>query len=281
MAILNAQYTQKALNRQLSRDSSKSPFPSGIWTDSLDVLSIFHPYSSRNTAAILSQKPDATWIASFTDWTRCGRYIKKGEKGIRVIAPHICYAIDPDTGRMTQQLAFHLAHRFDISQTVAFDVPETPCCIRGAKVADYGLLRDALMAVSPVPMEFLNLRGDVNGYYDSDRRCIMLRDSLPDPQANKAIIRAIAHARLCEMDTTKAHADPCIQEIQSVAYVVCRYLGLDTPNYNADHINRWAKKQTLDDHKALMETVTRASGQIIKDLEELQATAAEPETRRK
>ena len=35
----------------------------------------------------MMQKPDATMCQSFTGWKEMGRFVKKGEKGIRVMAP--------------------------------------------------------------------------------------------------------------------------------------------------------------------------------------------------
>lgn len=35
---------------------------------------------------IMMQKPDATMCQSFTGWKEMGRFVKKGEKGIRVMA---------------------------------------------------------------------------------------------------------------------------------------------------------------------------------------------------
>lgn len=36
---------------------------------------------------IMMQKPDATMCQSFTGWKEMGRFVKKGEKGIRFMAP--------------------------------------------------------------------------------------------------------------------------------------------------------------------------------------------------
>ena len=35
----------------------------------------------------MMQKPDATMCQSFIGWKEMGRFVKKGEKGIRVMAP--------------------------------------------------------------------------------------------------------------------------------------------------------------------------------------------------
>lgn len=56
-------------------------------TQYLAMLGRFHRYSFGNVLLILSQRPDATHVAGFSTWKQMGRYVKKGEKGIVIIAP--------------------------------------------------------------------------------------------------------------------------------------------------------------------------------------------------
>ena len=44
-------------------------------------------YSINNQILIMMQRPDATMCQSFNAWKSVGRTIKKGEKGIRILAP--------------------------------------------------------------------------------------------------------------------------------------------------------------------------------------------------
>lgn len=53
----------------------------------LDFCSRLPRYSLNNQILIMLQKPDATMCQSFTGWKEMGRFVKKGEKGIRVLAP--------------------------------------------------------------------------------------------------------------------------------------------------------------------------------------------------
>jgi hypothetical protein len=47
----------------------------------------FHNYSLGNVMAIAMQRPDAVRVAGFHTWRELGRYVKKGEKGIQILAP--------------------------------------------------------------------------------------------------------------------------------------------------------------------------------------------------
>src|SRR5580698_6770829 len=56
-------------------------------TSYLDAMSRFHNYSFGNVLEIARQKPTATRVAGLYAWNQLGRKVKKGEKGIRILAP--------------------------------------------------------------------------------------------------------------------------------------------------------------------------------------------------
>jgi len=53
----------------------------------LIAMSRFHEYSWHNQLLIWVQRPDATLVKGFQGWKELGRYVKKGETGIRILAP--------------------------------------------------------------------------------------------------------------------------------------------------------------------------------------------------
>src|SRR5436190_21057650 len=53
----------------------------------LDAQARFHRYSWANTLLILQQRPDATRVASFRTWQSLGRFVRRGEHGIRIFVP--------------------------------------------------------------------------------------------------------------------------------------------------------------------------------------------------
>jgi hypothetical protein len=57
------------------------------WERFLDVQARFHRYSFLNTLGILLQRPEATRVAGFHTWRQLGRRVRKGEKGIAILAP--------------------------------------------------------------------------------------------------------------------------------------------------------------------------------------------------
>ena len=52
-------------------------------------MSRFHNYSFGNVLEIARQRPTATRVAGLYAWNQLGRKVKKGEKGIRILAPII------------------------------------------------------------------------------------------------------------------------------------------------------------------------------------------------
>src|SRR3984885_5623574 len=53
----------------------------------LDAMSRFHNYSFGNVLEIARQRPDATRVAGLYAWNQLGRKVRKGGKGIRILAP--------------------------------------------------------------------------------------------------------------------------------------------------------------------------------------------------
>ena len=53
----------------------------------LKTMARFHKYSFHNVCLIAAQCPTATRVAGFQTWRTMGRFVRKGEKGIAILAP--------------------------------------------------------------------------------------------------------------------------------------------------------------------------------------------------
>ena len=73
----------KALIEQLEAGHS------GALTAYLNAMSRFHNYSLGNILEIARQRPEATRVAGLYAWNQLGRKVKRGERGIRILAPII------------------------------------------------------------------------------------------------------------------------------------------------------------------------------------------------
>lgn len=66
----------------------KELFESEKYKNYLSTMSKFHNYSFNNTLLIALQRPDASLVAGYQAWQKnFNRHVKRGEKGIRILAP--------------------------------------------------------------------------------------------------------------------------------------------------------------------------------------------------
>ena len=62
---------------------------SEVLTEYPGTIARFHTYSFGNVMLIARQKSDATNIAGIRTWNSLGRFVKRGEKGILILAPMV------------------------------------------------------------------------------------------------------------------------------------------------------------------------------------------------
>jgi N-terminal domain of anti-restriction factor ArdC len=92
------------------------------------VLARFGGYSPRNAKLIAAQRPDATVVAGFREWLAQGRAVRKGEHGIKILAPSR-YAADAGEDESSEtageasadHMRFVFVTVFDIAQTDALE----------------------------------------------------------------------------------------------------------------------------------------------------------------
>src|ERR1700704_1085404 len=62
---------------------------SDVLTQYLAAMARFHTFSFGNVMLIARQKPEATNVAGIRAWNSLGRFVKRGEKGILILAPMV------------------------------------------------------------------------------------------------------------------------------------------------------------------------------------------------
>ena len=98
---------------------------SDVLTQYLNAMARFHNYSFGNIMLIARQKPQATNVAGIRTWNSLGRFVKRGEKGIMILAPMIGRKkadggaeSASDAKESTSQLyGFRAVYVFDVCQT--------------------------------------------------------------------------------------------------------------------------------------------------------------------
>ena len=191
-------------------------FQSERYMNYLRTMSRFHKYSFNNTMLIHMQKPDATLVTGYSKWEqKFNRHVKRGEKGIRIIAPTPFKKkieqekLDPDTklplrdkdGNIIMEEKevkipmFKPVVVFDVSQTEGEPLPTLSSDLRG-DVKHYEIFMEALRRSSPVPMELKAISGDMDGFFNLDDQSITIREGMSEVQTICAAVHEITHAKL-------------------------------------------------------------------------------------
>jgi hypothetical protein len=209
------------------------------WRRMLEVAGQFHTYSTSNVLLILAQRPDATRVAGYRTWQRMGRQVRRGEKGIMILAPVVYRRRPVDQHDETEQpelarilRGFTVVHVWDQAQTSGEPLPEVrPILLDGDN--DVGLWDR--MARRVAAAGFGLERGpcrEANGLTDYARRVVRVRDDLHDLQAAKTLAHELAHVLL--HDRTE-YAPGCRGraevEAESVAFLITAAFEVDAGDY--------------------------------------------------
>lgn len=260
---------EQMLNEVLNRleDGVRQVYRSDEWKRYLSVMSKFHTYSCRNSLLIYLQKPDATHVAGYQVWKKeFGRQVRKGEKGIRILAPVKIKQADAVSEKNEYVISgFRTACVFDISQTWGDPVPLSLCQTLQGKVEDYPLFINALLLASPVQVRFEKTAEGIRGLYRPLDEEIIISPGMPECQTVKTLLHEIAHALLHKDNRSSAHEERVRREVEaeSVAYAVSSCFGIDTSSYSFSYIAAWAEDQELKRLKESMETIRRTSAHLI------------------
>ena len=258
----------------------KDLFESDNYINDLKCMSRFTDYSFNNTILIAMQRPDSSLVAGFRKWNEFNRYVKKGEKGIKILAPCI-YKVDKEDGdNKTEQTnkddeeervlkGFRVVHVFDISQTEGEELPTIAHELDGS-VEGYSDFMAALKQVSPVPIEFRAIPGSANGYFHLTDKNIVIDTGMSEIMNCKTTIHEIAHAILHNQDDgAEKDVDRRTKEVQaeSVSFCVCQFYGLPTEDYSFGYIAGWSSGRDLKELKASLDTIRQTANTIIKGID--------------
>ena len=279
----------------------KELFESDKYMQYLKTMSRFHSYSLNNTLLIAMQKPDATLVASFNKWRdQFSRYVKKGERGIKIIAPTPYKVkkeqekIDPvthapmldDHGKVqTEEVEvkipmFKVVSVFDLSQTEGEPLPALASDLTG-DVNQYKIFMEALKRSSPVPITFENMETGKDGYFSSREQRIALREGMSEVQTVAAAIHEIAHSKLHNYETEKqaikedegapipTPKDRRTEEVEaeSIAFAVCTYYGIKTDENSFGYIASWSKGKELPELRSSLELINKTASALIGDID--------------
>ena len=289
----NREQQMYEITKQLE-EGVKALFTSERYTEYLKTMSKFYNYSFNNTVLIALQRPEATLVAGYSAWQKnFHRQVKKGEKGIQIIAPsqrkekELVEKFDPETnepilgpdGQPETEVVehvvsdFRVVRVFDISQTYGEPLPELAIPDLTGQVQNFPLFLQAVKELSPVPIRFGETEGEAKGYYSNKKKEIVVKEDMSESQTIKTLIHEIAHAKLHDREVLEQMGEEKDQrtkeiEAESIAYTVCQYFGLDTSDYSFPYIAGWSDNLKMWELRTFMDAIRRTAGEFIKELEE-------------
>jgi hypothetical protein len=224
---------------------------SEVLTQYLGAMARFHAYSFGNVMLIARQKPDASNVAGIRTWNSLGRFVKRGEKGILILAPMVGYRsarqneiappIETDNAadaRKAEQrlIGFRAVYVFDISQTEGKELP-TLSEVQG-DVSGYRERLFKFVESQSIELNFSESIAPAKGLSHGGK--ITLLSGMQPAEEFSTLTHEIAHEMLHRGErrtlTTKQVRET---EAEAVAFVVCQSVGLETGTTSADYIHPW------------------------------------------
>ena len=246
----------------------------------LNAMSRFHSYSFGNVLEIARQRPTATRVAGMYAWNQLGRRVKKGEKGIRILAPIIGIKRKPDaeaekdiTKQNTRVLVgFRNAYVFDVEQTEGVELP----AMREV-YGDVGENHDRLVSFierQGIELVFTEKIAPALGMSYGGRIAILPGQSKAETFAT--LLHELAHEMLHKAErrttTTKVVRET---EAEAIAFVVGKAVGLEVGTASADYIALYHGNASLLIES--LEVIQQTSAVILAALESSAAAETMPD----
>ena len=236
----------------------------------LGAMARFHNYSFGNILAIARQRPTATRVAGIRAWNELGPFVKKGEKGIQILAPMIGYRRRRDAAEQEPNanqdakpapmlIGFRAVYVFDLGQTEGADLPEFDHNITG----EVGAHRDrmiAFLAAQNIKLEFNEKIAPALGV--SYGRKIALLPGQSKAEEFTTLVHETAHELLHKAErrtiTTQTVRET---EAEAVAFIVGQAVGLEMGTASSDYIQMYTGNAALLAES--LEVIQRTSSVIL------------------
>ena len=237
----------------------------------LAAMARFHNYSFGNILAIARQKPTATRVAGYGTWKELGRFVKRGERGIQILAPMVGYRRRKDAadeGQNASQehrpasvlIGFRVVHVFDVSQTEGADLPEYES---PAVTGEVGAYRDRMMdflAQQNIALEYSENIGTALGVSYGGK--IAIRPGQSKAEEFVTLVHETAHELLHRAER-RTFTTPTVRETEAeaVAFVVGQAIGLEMGKASSDYIQMYDGNTNLLAES--LEFIQRTAGVIL------------------
>lgn len=253
------------------------------WLKFLSFQAQFYNYSFGNAMLIFSQNPNATYVKGYKAWNQLGRYVKKGSKGLAILAPCIRKVEvfkepenknlyhDEEAEKEIKKVVsgFRIAYVYDIADTDGDDsmLPVLVTGLAGNGEQEKEIYERLLNVISKEHC-VQEVSGTASkGSFNLETEVISIRGDLEYLQKIKTLLHEYAHLLDFQMhpeDDISRNRRELIAE--SVAFIVSLRLGLDTSRYSMSYIKSWLKDK--EELKIIADSVQKIAYTIITELAE-------------
>lgn len=253
------------------------------WLKFLSFQAQFYNYSFGNAMLIFSQNPNATYVKGYKAWNQLGRYVKKGSKGLAILAPCIRKVEvfkepenknlyhDEEAEKEIRKVVsgFRIAYVYDIADTDGDDsmLPVLVTGLAGNSEQEKEIYERLLGVISKGHC-VQEVSGTASkGSFNLETEVISIRGDLEYLQKIKTLLHEYAHLLDFQMhpeDDISRNRRELIAE--SVAFIVSLRLGLDTSRYSMSYIKSWLKDK--EELKIIADSVQKIAYTIITELAE-------------
>jgi hypothetical protein len=218
----------------------------------LKTMARFHRYSFHNIALIAMQCPTATRVAGFQTWRSMGRFVRRGEKGIAILAPIVgrraIETVSDESEPLKSVVAFRAVHVFDVAQTDGEPLPDVAQA-SGDPGDRLGTLKAAIVNAGIV-VEYADDLDGALGTSHGGR--IQVRNGLSPADELIVLAHEWAHELLHRGGVRPASRDTRELEAEAVAFVVGEAVGLDAGEAARDYLHLYR-----GDREALVASLDR------------------------
>jgi antirestriction protein ArdC len=208
-------------------------------TTYLKAIGRFHRYSLHNVMLIALQKPNASHVAGFRTWNQLGRFVKKGEKGIVILAPVLRRKEkeNEELAEITSAVAgFRSAYVFDITQTEGKELPAIGTVQGDPK--DSTVRLQAFAKAQGISLEYSDQIAPARGV-SCGGRVVLLPGQTPAEEFS-TLTHELAHELLHRGERRSATSKRIREtEAEATAFVLTSAIGLDTGSASRDYIQLW------------------------------------------
>jgi antirestriction protein ArdC len=230
------------------------------WQRHLQMQARMRHYSFGNVVLIAIQRPDATAVAGFRAWQQMDRQVRAGERAIWILAPMSCSRggaaslVRAEGGEEERFITCRPVAVFDVAQTDGAPLMEVARRLTGEDPRGaFGRLT-AVGRQLGFSVEDAELEASVNGDCSHRAHRIRVERRNSPAQRVKTLAHELAHAVLHEHVEDRGRAE---LEAESVAYVVCQELQIDSSSYSFGYVASWA-----GDTKVAIDAVRASSDRI-------------------